>query len=44
MDVTTERAVLTYNIKGTCQPYVMEKRKAATDKVEAIVRIYKMPI
>lgn len=27
LDVTTERAVLTYNIKGTCQPYDIEIEK-----------------
>ena len=27
LDVTTEKAVLTYNIKGTCQPYDIEKEK-----------------
>lgn len=25
LDVTIERAALTYNIKGTCQPYDIEK-------------------
>lgn len=27
LDVTTEKSVLTYNIKGTCQPYDIEKEK-----------------